>query len=83
VKLLRKNIVTRSKIYLIITNLAPDLVPPWLRTNIQQLSSLHVTVRRDRAATSLTHLYNGEIARLRFSAFKYPKNLIASLHVLP
>jgi hypothetical protein len=66
-----KENITRGKVYLVITNPALDLVPPWLQVNILQLPSLSVTVRRDGAATSLTYLYNGEIECFRFGALKY------------
>jgi hypothetical protein len=76
--------VTWGEVYLVITNPALDLVNPWQEAKILQLSSLHVTVRRDRAATSLTHLYNGEIEWLRFSELKYSEshNVLPCLRVL-
>jgi hypothetical protein len=63
--------ITRGKVYLVITNPVLDLVPPWLEASILQLPSLRVTVRRDGAATSLTHLYNGETESFRSGELEY------------
>jgi hypothetical protein len=51
--------------------LTQDKVPPWTEDNmLLLLHSLRETVRRDRAATSLTHLYNGEIGCFRIGELK-------------